>query len=144
MKKVVSMRPSANFGVVVNGRVNRVIAVTWSANANSFLFVGQGQEFSGNMVLPDSYTAEQIPAFMAEVQKAVDEGRLKVYGYEFPVSVVSDGAAKSYRNPQHPDRQPMEVIRRAWPTANDDATLLALVKAQVNKSVAAGKLVPVV
>ena len=143
LKKIKSIRTSANFGAVVNGRVNRVLALTWSPNDSEFEFVGQGQEFSGNMILPDNYTETQIEAFRQKVQSAVDEGRLHVYGYEYPVSVVSNGTCKAYKNPAKPESTAMETIRRAWPEPNASNELLNIVRQQTQKAVDKGKLIPV-
>lgn len=140
LTKILSCATSAKFGQVVNGRVNRVVAMQWSKSSSEFVFVGDGETYAGNMVMPESYS--DVAVFQAAVQKAVDEGKLNVYAYDFPVAVVSDGTARAYSNPQHPERMPMEVIRRAWPRDND-ASLLELVKAQVKKSVIDKKLQPV-
>lgn len=141
LKKVSSCVLSSTFGQTVNGRVNRVAVITWTANSSDFVFVGQDVVFQGNMSIPEKF-GNDIAAFASALQKAVDNGEVKVYGYEFPVADVSNGACVAYKNAAHADRTPMEVIRRAWYVDNDPS-LLGLVRRQVEKSVKAGKLIPV-
>ena len=142
LTKLESCTKSASFGTVVNGRVNRVAVCVWSNNANEFTFVGGGEHYQGNMPVPERF-GEDIASFMQAVQKAVDDGKLSVYAYQFSASVISDGTFKAYKNTNHPENQPIETFRRAWGVDNDP-NFLGIVKAQVAKSVVKGKLVGVV
>jgi len=139
LTKIISCAASATFGQTINGRVNRVVSMVWSKSSNEFQFVGDGEVYQGNMIMPENYS--DVATFQAAVQKAVDEGKLSVYAYDFPVSLVSNGDARAYRNPNKPTNAPMETIRRAWPRDNDDS-LIELVRSQVAKSVIAHKLEP--
>lgn len=139
--KLESCAKSLTFGQIVNGRVNRVAVCVWSKSASEFSLVGSGEHYQGNMPVPEKY-GDNIDAFAAAVQKAVDEGTFTLYAYEFPVPLVSNGTAKAYKNALKPTNAPMETIRRAWDKDNDPL-FIEVVRAQVAKSIAAGKLIEV-
>lgn len=138
--KLESCAKSLTFGQIVNGRINRVAVCVWSKSASEFSLVGSGEHYQGNMPVPDKY-GDDINAFAAAVQKAVDNGEFNLFAYDFPVPLISNGTVKAYKNALKPDNAPMETIRRAWDKDNDPL-FIEVVKAQVNKSVAAGKLIP--
>jgi hypothetical protein len=139
--KLESCTKSLTFGQVVNGRVNRVAVCVWSKSASEFSLVGSGEHYQGNMPVPEKY-GDNIEAFAAAVQKAVDDGSFTLYAYDFPVPLISNGAVKAYKNALKPANAPMETIRRAWDKDNDPL-FIEVVRAQINKSVASGKLLPV-
>ena len=139
--KLESCTKSSTFGQTVNGRVNRVAVCVWSKSASEFSLVGGGEHYQGNMPVPDKY-GDDINAFAAAVQKAVDDGSFTLYAYDFPVLLISNGTAKAYKNALKPTNAPMETIRRAWDKDNDPL-FIEVVRAQVNKSLAGGKLIAV-
>ena len=142
--RITSVKASPNFSMEVDGRVNRVLSVTWSAEEDELVqFVNDDQQYSGNLILPDSFTLMELDAFKEAVQKRIDEGTLSVYGYEWPVSVISEGSAIAYINPAKPNNAPLMTIRRAWPRDNEENAVLAIVRAQVKKCIEKGKLKPV-
>ena len=140
--KLEACAKSTSFGQIVNGRVNRVAVCVWSKIASKFRLVGSGEYYQGNMPVPPEY-GDDIEAFATDVQKAVDSGEFTLYAYDFPVPLISNGTAKAYKNVLKPNNAPMETIRRACERDNDPL-FIEEVRAQVNKSVASGKLQPVV
>lgn len=139
--KLESCTKSQTFGQIVNGQLNRVAVCVWSKTANKFRLVGSGEHYQGNIVVPKEY-GDDMDAFAADLQKAVDTGELKLYAYDFPVPMLSNGTAKAYRNLLKPNNAPMETIRRAWDVDND-ASFVETVRAQVQKSVVNHKLEPI-
>ncbi|MBP3843345.1 MAG: hypothetical protein J6E29_06890 [Prevotella sp.] len=145
--RIISVKPSPYFGMEIDGNVNRVLKVMWSAEeAEEDLrvqFLNYDKPYPGNLILPNSFTFEQLEAFKSMVQKQLDEGTLSVYGYEFPVFVVSEGKAKAYINTAKPENALMETIRRAWPRDNEENVVLSIIRAQVEKAIKMGKIKPV-
>lgn len=141
LKRITSIGLAANFGKEVNGRVSRVISVNWSSEDTDIMFVGDATDYQGNLVLPDKFNENQLDAFKQEVHNAIDAGTLHVYGYEFPVELVSEYKFNALKNPLKPDRAPMQVFRRAWPRPDAEKELLIIIRAQLAKSIAKGSLV---
>ena len=141
MVRIIAIKPSASFGMEIDGNVNRVLIVLWSAEEDLLVqFQNHYKPYQGNLILPNSFTVEQLEAFKSMVQKQLDEGTLAVYGYEFPVFVVSEGKAKAYINTAKPGNAPIETIRRAWPRDNEENVVLSMIRVQVEKAIKNGKI----
>ncbi len=140
--RIISVKASPNFGVEVDGHINRVIHVKWRAENDELVqFVCDDQPYGSNLILPDSFNEQQLNLFKEMVQKRLDEGSLSVYGYEWPVSVVSNGETIAYIDTTKGNL--LTTIRRAWPRDNDENVVLKMARMQVAKCIEKGRLKPV-
>ncbi|MBQ9657121.1 MAG: hypothetical protein IJV38_14060 [Prevotella sp.] len=139
---IVSIKSSAAFGLTVDGCVNRTCHVKWRPD-NLLQFVEDTTVYPSNLILPNNYTTAELEAFREAVEKRISDGDLKVYGYEFPVSVVSEGKAIAYKNLLNPNSAPLFTIRRAWPHKNADREILTMIRLQVAKAIENGKIEPI-
>ena len=142
LKKIEALTLSANFGAKnEQGFENRVLKAVWSEGASDNLvsFVGERSLFTGNIVLPEgrTYDANGLNAYKVEIQKALDEGRLKVYGFLLSVNDLSGQEFSKVKNTAN--GHIIEQFPRAW--MRDDAREIAgIVRNDMRKAIERKKL----
>lgn len=142
LKKIEALTLSANFGVKnEQGFENRVLKAVWSEGASDNLvsFVGERSLFTGNITLPEGRTSDAngLNAYKEEIQRALTEGRLKVYGFLLSVSDLSGGEFQRVKNTTN--NHIIEQFPRAW-LRDDLKEIAGIVRNDMRKAIEKGKL----
>lgn len=142
LKKIEALTLSANFGSKnEQGFENRVLKAVWSEGASDNLvtFVGERSLFTGNITLPEGRTSDTtgLNAYKAEIQKALDEGKLKVYGFLLSVNDLSGGEFSKVKNTTNDHI--IEQFPRAW-LRDDLKEIAGIVRNDMRKALDKGKL----
>lgn len=142
LMKIESLTLSKNFGTKnADGFENRVLKAVWSEGASDSLvtFVGERSLYTGNITLPAGRTYDQtgLDAYKAEIQKALDEGKLKVYGFLLSVSDLSGGDFARVKNVSN--QHIIEQFPRAW-HADDMKEIFSIVRNDMRKALEKGTL----
>ena len=142
LKKIEALTLSANFGVKnEQGFENRVLKAVWSEGTSDNLvsFVGERSLFTGNITLPEGRTSDAngLNAYKEEIQRALTEGRLKVYGFLLSVSDLSGGEFQRVENTTN--HHIIEQFPRAW-LRDDLHEIAGIVRNDMRKAIEKGKL----
>lgn len=136
LKKIEALTLSKNFGTKnADGFENRVLKAVWSEGASDSLvtFVGERSLYTGNITLPAgrSYDQTGLDAYKAEIQKALDEDKLKVYGFLLSVADLSGGEFTRVKNVSN--GHIIEQFPRAW-HVDDMKQIFAIVRNDMRKA----------
>lgn len=142
LKKIEALTLSANFGSKnEQGFENRVLKAVWSEGTSDNLvtFVGERSLFTGNITLPEGRTSDTtgLNAYKAEIQKALDDEKLKVYGFLLSVNDLSGGEYQRVKNTTNDHI--IEQFPRAW-LRDDLKEIAGIVRNDMRKAIEKGKL----
>ena len=142
LKKIEALTLSAKFGAKnEQGFENRVLKAVWSEGTSDNLvsFVGERSLFTGNITLPEGRTSDAngLNAYKEEIQRALTEGRLKVYGFLLSVSDLSGGEFQRVKNTTNDHI--IEQFPRAW-LRDDLHEIAGIVRNDMQKAIKKGTL----
>ena len=105
IKELVAAELSNSFGSEKNGVKNYGVKCSFSNGQESdFEVMGEQPRFSATIVMPKrvydsrSNDSERLSQFKVELQEALNNGKLKLYGHLVPVSECNDEGHKKVTN----------------------------------------------
>lgn len=142
LKKIEALTLSKNFGTKnADGFENRVLKAVWSEGASDNLvtFVGERSLYTGNITLPQGRTYDQagLDAYKAEIQEALDENKLKVYGFLLSVNDLSGKEFSRVKNVSN--GHIIGQFPRAW-HVDDLQEIAGIVRNDMRKALEKGTL----
>ena len=135
-----SVALTANFGATVNGIVNRVVKAIWAPkNSGIVQLVSKRTSYGGNLILPDSYTADEagLTKFKNDVNALLSSGQLEMFGCIVSVHDATDGEAESCTNIAN--GHVIQAFPRAW-DCDDETAVIEAVKRDLRNSVSKNKI----
>ena len=142
LKKIEALTLSNKFGQRnESGFENRVLKAVWSEGTSDNLvtFVGERSLFTGNITLPEGRSSDtsSLNAYKDEIQKALDETKIKVYGFLLSVNDLSGQEFKKVKNTSN--GHIIEQFPRAW-MRDDYREIFGIVANDMRKALDKGTL----